>query len=280
MENSTRKALFPSVWDVMAMPLIFFAVQIVVGVILHLGGLQRPEVSTAPQETIDNMQYMIEQVELGNYNAIVYSVLMAMALVALVVYLRCRGGKGSITIRHAGRGFNPNIILGGLVWLLSAQFVLDPLSLWFPASEGSSVGRGVAAWASVMIAAPILEEIIFRGLVYETLRKRWSFVVSAAFSSVFFGVIHGSISAAVVAMVAGFIFCMLYERTSSIFATIIVHAINNLLAFSMICYGLDNVSFYEVVGGGTTYYITYAVAFVAFVLLSIEAYFAVFKRKK
>jgi membrane protease YdiL (CAAX protease family) len=93
-------------------------------------------------------------------------------------------------------------------------------------------------------------------------------------------VIHGSISAAVVAMVAGFIFCMLYERTSSIFATIIVHAINNLLAFSMICYGLDNVSFYEVVGGGTTYYITYAVAFVAFVLLSIEAYFAVFKRKK
>lgn len=279
MENSTRKTLFPNVWDVLAMPLIFFAVHIVFGLALNLSGLQQPSVSTAPQESIDNMQYMIEQVELGNYNAIVYSLLMTLALVALAVYVRCRGGRGAIKIRHAGRGFNPNVILGGLIWLLSAQFVLDPLSIWFPASDGSNIGRGLGALLSVMVAAPILEEILFRGVVYEALRKRWSILISILFSSLFFGVVHGSVSSAVVAAVAGVIFCALYERTSSIYTTIIVHSINNLLAFSMICYGFDNVSFYEVVGGGSTYYIAYAVAFVVFVLLSVEAYFALFRRK-
>ena len=55
---------------------------------------------------------------------------------------------------------------------------------------------------------------------------------------------------------------------------------NNALAFAMICFGVGNLSLYEIVGGGTVYYVIYAIAAVIFITAFVEAYFTVFKRRK
>ena len=86
--------------------------------------------------------------------------------------------------------------------------------------------------------------------------------------------------AGLVLAMAGIIFGVLYVRTSSLYTTIIIHAINNALAFALISFGVGDVTFSEVVGGGVTYYILYGVAAAIFVACSIEAYFRVFKTKK
>ena len=92
--------------------------------------------------------------------------------------------------------------------------------------------------------------------------------------------IHGDIATMIVAAVSGLIFGVLYLRTSSIFTTIIVHSINNAMAFTLINFEMDKVPFKDIVGGGANYYICYGVAAVIFVAASVEAYFKVFKAKK
>jgi uncharacterized membrane protein YadS len=100
------------------------------------------------------------------------------------------------------------------------------------------------------------------------------------FSALFFGVIHADISTMVVAIVAGVILAMIYERTSSIFSTMIIHSLNNIMAFSLVCFGLDEMSFRELLGGGMVYYITYAAAALLFVAIAAGMVVKLHKKSK
>lgn len=277
MKNDSVKRIFPDVWDVVLMVVLFFVAQLIGGLVLGLTGYLAPEVSSP--ESVNAEQFMNEQIALANYNALVYPLLMALALATVWCYVRLRGGRKAVVIRHTIGGLNPSVILVGIVWLIAAQIVLEPLLTCLPPSDSSEVGRGVWAWVTVMVSAPVLEELLCRGLLYETMRKRWSVALSIAVSALFFGAIHGDLSAAIVAMVAGAIFSTLYERTSSIFTTIIVHSINNALAYALMCFGLGDASFRYMFGGGLLYYVVYAVAVVIFVVASVEAYFKLSKQK-
>ncbi len=278
MKNDSVKRIFPDVWDVVVMVVLFFVAQLIGGLVLVFTGLSTPTVSSL--ESVNAEQFMNEQIALANYNALVYPLLMALALAAVWLYVRLRGGRKAVVIRHAVGGLNPSVILVGIVWLFAAQIVLEPLLAWLPPSDSSEIGRGVWAWVTVMVSAPVLEELLCRGLLYETMRRRWNVALSIAVSALFFGAIHGDLSTSIVAIVAGTIFSILYERTSSIFATIIVHSINNALAYALMCFGLGDATFRYMLGGGVTYYVVYAVAVVIFVAASVEAYFKLSKLKK
>ena len=278
MKNDSVKRIFPDVWDVVVMVVLFFVAQLIGGLVLVFTGLSTPTVSSL--ESVNAEQFMNEQIALANYNALAYPLLMALALAAVWLYVRLRGGRKAVVIRHAVGGLNPSVILVGIVWLFAAQIVLEPLLAWLPPSDSSEIGRGVWAWVTVMVSAPVLEELLCRGLLYETMRRRWNVALSIAVSALFFGAIHGDLSTSIVAIVAGTIFSILYERTSSIFATIIVHSINNALAYALMCFGLGDATFGSILGGGVTYYVVYAVAVVIFVAASVEAYFKLSKQCK
>jgi uncharacterized protein len=93
----------------------------------------------------------------------------------------------------------------------------------------------VAAGVLIIVAAPISEEIFFRGFLFGGFRKRLSFPFAALISAVIFGVFHytGASSIAVVPQLAflGFLLCAVYEETGSIYPTIALHMLNNTLAF-------------------------------------------------
>jgi uncharacterized protein len=95
----------------------------------------------------------------------------------------------------------------------------------------------IAAGFMVICIAPIAEEFFFRGFFYRALRSRFSILGAAALDGVLFGVIHYDFSGADALLilpplaVLGFIFCLVYERTGSIYPTIALHALNNAIAF-------------------------------------------------
>jgi membrane protease YdiL (CAAX protease family) len=162
---------------------------------------------------------------------------------------------------------------------MSSQIVLEPLLELLPADNGHGIGRGVWAAFTAIVSAPILEELLCRGLLFEVLNRRWGVKVSILVSALFFGLLHLSPANAIVAVVAGLIFGTLYVRTSSLYVTIIIHAVNNILAFVLINMGMDDISFAEMLGGGVTYYVVYGLSVVAFVAISIEAWFKVLRNK-
>lgn len=94
----------------------------------------------------------------------------------------------------------------------------------------------IASAALVIVVAPFAEEIFFRGFFYRALRNRFSVWGSAAIVGAVFGSIHYSgpetLSLLPVLAVLGVVFCLLYERTGSLYPAIAVHAVNNTIAFA------------------------------------------------
>lgn len=278
MKNYARLKRFPTISDMVVMLLLFFVTQILFGFVAQLCGLVAP--NTSAIDSVDIETYMSEQLALGRYTAIVYPLSMLLSIGVLWLYVRIRSGRRSIHILHSASGFNPSVVLAGVIWLFAAQIVLEPLMTYLPQNESRGVGRGIWACITAVGTAAILEELLCRGLVYEVLHKRWGVKTSILFSSLFFGLIHFDVATAIVAVVAGMIFGVMYVRTSSLYATIIMHAINNALAFAMICFGVGDMSLYEIVGEGTLYYVIYAISAVIFIVAFVEAYFTVFKSRK
>ena len=260
------------------MLLLFCVTQFIVSSLLTMVGIVSP--TTSSIDAVDVETYMGEQLALGRYTALAYPLLMFSSIAVLWLYARMRGGKKVIRIRHSASGFNPAMVLVGVLWLFSSQIILEPLVLLLPDNPGQGLGRGAWACFTAVVTAAISEELLCRGLLFETLNRRWSVITSILFSALFFGLIHFDPATAVIAMVAGMIFGVLYVRTSSLYTTIIIHARNNALAFALISFGVGDVPFSEILGGGVMYYILYGVAVVIFVGASVEAYFSVFKPKK
>lgn len=97
------------------------------------------------------------------------------------------------------------------------------------------------AFASLVILPPIIEEIIFRGFLYGTFRRRnISIAVSIIWTSLIFGALHlkgssdGSLLwiAFIDTFVLSVVLCYLREKTGSIWASIMLHALKNGLVFA------------------------------------------------
>jgi membrane protease YdiL (CAAX protease family) len=99
----------------------------------------------------------------------------------------------------------------------------------------------IAAFFLIVIAAPVAEEIFFRGFMFAGIRSRGSFAVAALVSSGIWGLFHftGENSWPVVVQLSlfGVILCAVYERTGSIRPAIALHMLNNAIAFAVLASG-------------------------------------------
>lgn len=79
------------------------------------------------------------------------------------------------------------------------------------------------------IIGPILEEIIFRKIIFGSLYKRFNFVISALISSVIFGLAHMEPVHLLLYSAMGFTFAFLYVQTKRILVPIFAHVTMNTL---------------------------------------------------
>jgi uncharacterized protein len=97
----------------------------------------------------------------------------------------------------------------------------------------------IAAGFMVICVAPVAEEFFFRGFFYRALRSRYSILVAALIDGLVFGVIHWDFSSADALLIVpplaalGFMFCLVYERTGTLYPVIALHALNNAIAFGV-----------------------------------------------
>ncbi len=96
----------------------------------------------------------------------------------------------------------------------------------------------IAAALLIVIAAPISEEIFFRGFIFGGLRRTLSFPVAGVISAGIFGLFHytgpGSLTVVPQLAVLGLALCWVYEETGSIYPTMAIHALNNAIAFAVL----------------------------------------------
>jgi membrane protease YdiL (CAAX protease family) len=100
----------------------------------------------------------------------------------------------------------------------------------FPGLRHASLlpGRDATLWlaAIAIIAAPIFEEFIFRGLIFGGLRRSFGFIPAALASAAIFAIVHPPPSVIPVFLM-GLAAAFAYERTGMLAAPMAVHAIYN-----------------------------------------------------
>ncbi len=97
----------------------------------------------------------------------------------------------------------------------------------------------IVAGFMVICVAPFAEEFFFRGFFFRALRSRFSILVAALIDGLLFGVIHYDFSGADALLilpplaVLGFMFCLVYEKTGSLWPVIALHSLNNSIAYGV-----------------------------------------------
>lgn len=92
-------------------------------------------------------------------------------------------------------------------------------------------GGGVMiTFLASVIMAPILEELLFRGLIYKRLRFVCKPVVAGIISSVAFGMVHGNLVQFVYAFFAGMLLAYVYEKYKNLWAPIVFHFCANAMS--------------------------------------------------
>ena len=207
-----KTKIFPSFADVLMMVALFFVANLAVGVVVAL-----MNISATPLAHL-----------------LIYGSSMLLALVLMTLYCIVRKQKPS-PFRYKFHWYNSGLIIWGLAAIGAVGIVEEPLLSLMPRSwldsVNQTIGTGVWAICSLVVLAPIFEELIFRGVILGSLRQRFGVLASIVLSSLLFGVVHIVPQQAINAALVGVILGGVYVATESMPAVIILHAINNGLSY-------------------------------------------------
>ena len=81
----------------------------------------------------------------------------------------------------------------------------------------------------IVFLGPLVEELFFRGFLFSLIRKNKGFLLSASLTSLAFSLLHRAPGNLLPLFVISCSLCYVYERTKSISAPIIFHALHNLI---------------------------------------------------
>lgn len=174
------------------------------------------------------------------------TVVQDVALIAAAIFFARVGGRArpadfgltrpkapGAAVGYAAAGLVSFFLFTG-IWVAitganeSSPELLDELGL------DKSVLAVAGAGLLVCVVAPVAEEFVFRGYFFTAMRGWRGIWPAAIITGLAFGAIHlGSTNAVYLVPLAffGFVLCLVYDRTGSLYTVIAVHAVNNALAF-------------------------------------------------
>jgi membrane protease YdiL (CAAX protease family) len=147
-------------------------------------------------------------------------------------------------------GLRPTRVLPAIAWIAGAFAVLFAFGqVWgslvgidstekLPDALGVHRSHIALAGAAILVTviAPIGEEFLFRGYVFPALRNWRGLWPAALITGLLFGALH-VVSAPIEFLVPlaffGALLCFLYQRTGSLYPGIVLHSINNSIAFGV-----------------------------------------------
>ena len=123
-------------------------------------------------------------------------------------------------------------ILQSLGWQPQAQTAVELLR------NGTWTDRAIIA-AFALVFAPVVEEGLFRGVLYQFGRDHGRPRLALLGTSILFGLAHANAAAFLPLALVGTALGRLYERTGNLGASMTAHALFNLVGYSLAVSGFD-----------------------------------------
>jgi len=189
-----------------------------------------------PAVIVDNPP---ESGDLSTAANVIVQLATALGFLLVPIAIASRWGESSVGLalgRLGVRRFRPS----ALKWMLAAIGAYLLFAAAYAAIFGTPEQEDIAeSFGSlpiqvllIVIAAPVSEEICFRGMLFGGLRRNLPRLAAALISGLIFGGLHAltGLSAVPPLIAFGFILALLYEKTGSIVPGIVLHMLNNSVA--------------------------------------------------
>jgi membrane protease YdiL (CAAX protease family) len=124
------------------------------------------------------------------------------------------------------------IIIYSLISIISVNLISGSLFANFPLQSNvsqikESFDISITQLFSILLISPIIEELYFRGILFESLRHRQPILISFCMTSALFAIIHFNIISSPTLFVLGLSLALLRLYSNRIIYSIIMHAIFN-----------------------------------------------------
>jgi membrane protease YdiL (CAAX protease family) len=131
------------------------------------------------------------------------------------------------------------IITGVIVNIFAPNVNNEQQNIGF--NDITTHAQNILAFISLVILPPLGEETLVRGYLFSGLRMVWQFWPAVFMTSLFFGAAHlefgngGPLvwAAAIDTFLLSIVLCFLRERSGALYAGMLVHMLNNLIAFGV-----------------------------------------------
>ncbi len=225
-------------WKITDAVVVFLAAWIVLPVLVVLGLRLTSPVAPMAADFIRGLL----RGDIGSSFALVLIDAVA-ALVLLLAYLRRYRAKWTAV---GWRRFDVLKAAGYLLAIFIIFVVVANAALWlvgmlapgFDANEAQSneflTGAGShrsLALIALVVLPPVIEETVFRGFIFPAFAKHWGLWGGAVASSILFGIAHLQANVSIYTFLLGVLLCFMYARLGSILPGMILHMLNNYLAF-------------------------------------------------
>ena len=183
-------------------------------------------------------------------NALVYLVSTFLIIwVPVKLFKKARPSRESLGLKDLPTWTDIGLAPVGLIaYIVLATIIVAIFSNFpfFDATQAQELGYNIVngfdrivAFFALCIAAPIAEELVFRGWLYAKLRsivpgKKLSLILSILLVSILFGIMHGQWNVGVNVFAMSVVLCALREITGTIYSGILLHVIKNTIAFVLV----------------------------------------------
>jgi len=189
----------------------------------------------------------------------VKKVVLGVGSVIFILYYGYRKAKTKVNELFPVKFFNPLILIPIALFLWGSHNFLNEVNIWvdkqippppwfwelFNKIFESDYGI-YGAILKIVVIAPIIEELIFRGIIMHGLMRNYPKVIAIFFSGLLFALFHLNPWQFPATFILGLLLGWIMIRTRNIFACIAGHAINNGLVLLSIEYmdSINEFSFY------------------------------------
>ncbi len=239
-----QKNLGKQIWEVLS-PIVVnsvvtFIVQMIIVGVYYVRHLEEIAVLAGTREEVLQKTYEII------YGVLDYSVEIAgFSALFTIPFLLYMMKKDKVTEKTLGILANQKAPLSKYAWILglSIPFALGLNNLMLfmnlakyseayqEAAESFYAPNFITQIICLGVISPIVEELIFRGLIFRRLRRRTMSVKQAMLmSGLMFGFYHGNLVQMIYGSLAGILLAYLYEKYGSIKAPILAHICMNIVA--------------------------------------------------
>lgn len=169
------------------------------------------------------------------------------------------------SLRPELRKLNLPLIVLGIMALFAFGIVLSPLLNLMPDSNLDALydmmSGGVWAIITGVVAAPMLEEFLFRGILQRSFIAHSNPIAGIVLASLIFGAVHMIPQQVVSAFCSALVLGTIFFLTGSLTTVVIIHMLNNGLAYiAMMYFGaeakLEDVIFSSEAGFTTAYVVS------------------------